>query len=209
MVGIEATRAREIVRVLSFYDGSLTPALALVISESERLPEELNNQVRNAFTHLVRILAAQSEKIATSEADKSIGHLDRATRDCIKIVIIQSSQQLSDNIIDAKYFGGSITPEIQAEHREILSKRRQIYVDETKGDNHTSPKLSELAEQIEQLNSKIVNQYLLKSAKASWFKRFYRRHHKWLFLVLGALAYAVIRNLFGDTFAFIGATLGM
>lgn len=71
--------------VLEFYFDELIPALAAALTIDDDFPEEVLNEVRNAFTHLAcaNSCAANSDE-CKDELSAAMRHLRRSCLDCLK-----------------------------------------------------------------------------------------------------------------------------
>jgi hypothetical protein len=69
-------------------------------------PEQIDNEIRNALTHLSRALKEQDRiEIINQEVRRAIGHIERARRDCLKIVIANKHDEITAYIKNSKFIG--------------------------------------------------------------------------------------------------------
>ena len=66
---IATVKEQEVARVLAFYSEKFTKYLSATISLAEKIPEEINNHIRNAFTHLARVQFCSDEDKVRVEAN--------------------------------------------------------------------------------------------------------------------------------------------
>ncbi|MBF0342054.1 MAG: hypothetical protein HQL95_13985 [Magnetococcales bacterium] len=140
-VNLETVRSQAISRVLLYYFEKFTVHLAITISVTKKLPEEINNHIRNAFTHVSRIQIAASTDQIKEESAAAIKHIERANRDCLKASIMQTRETLENLILDVKFFRGSLSPTLDAQYNDLKRLRKEAYITESRGDNHQTSKL--------------------------------------------------------------------
>lgn len=193
MTGIESVRTRQIERVLSFYATDFTKYLALTIALTEKLPEEINNSIRDAFTHTVRASHSTTEQSVVHEATLAIRHIERANRDCLKACIIVSRAELQELILDAVFYHGFLTPSIRMSHDNLKERRQQAYVAETQGDDNQVAKLEEILRHTLELSDQIREQYQVVGKRRTRVLRFFAR---W-FRPIGFLVFTLLGAIIG------------
>jgi hypothetical protein len=107
-----------------------TQYMAAMIAISESVPEEINNQIRNAFTHVARAAHAETLTDVNAEVEKAIGHIERACRDCLKVSIIYARENLDQLVADVVFFYGFMPPDTKAKLATLKSLRREANVAE-------------------------------------------------------------------------------
>ena len=170
------TRARQIRHALSYYDEHFTKYLASAIAFSEQIPEEINNQIRNAFTHLARAQEATDQRTFQEEIEKCIGHIERGSRDCLKASIIVARDQLESMISDAVFYYVTLTPDLKARYKEIVNLRREVYRAETRGERGINEKLELILRETIHLQDLIKERYREVGTKKAKILRF---AHRW------------------------------
>ena len=76
---------------------------AMVVSTTETHPEQVNNKIRGALTHLARALDRGDG--CSEEVQKAQAHINRAKRDCLKVIIVQKhkaitpSEKVMNNVV--------------------------------------------------------------------------------------------------------------
>ena len=97
------------------------------------LPEQMNNEIRNAFTHLSRIHFAETIKEIDNERSKGLGHIHRAARDCLKYTVFHLHKRLQTQHKWARVLHKAVSPDLCARSSEIKTKVRAVIARETKG----------------------------------------------------------------------------
>jgi hypothetical protein len=203
---LDEHRTREITRVLNFYENDFTKYLATTIAYTETLPEEINNQIRDAFTHLTRAQQASTQAKITSEIDLSISHINRANRDCLKASIITARVELDDLVTDAVFYHGFLTPNLRTALSNLIDKRRKAYQSETLGDDDQVIKLEEILRLTMDLSDKIREHYSVAGLPKTKFLRAVMRWFRPISFVvtllvgtfLGALFRPLLVNFFSS-----------
>ncbi len=123
-------KTQEFSRAFGIFRGGFTKHLATVISLTEKIPDQAGNHIRNAFTHLARADSLSDRREIEKEVEKAINHIERASRDCLKISIIFLHDRLKSMVADARAFYGRTTPSINTGMREIREAREKVCRDE-------------------------------------------------------------------------------
>jgi hypothetical protein len=198
VTSFEEDRAREISLVLSFYYTDFTRYLATTISFTEKLPEEVNNQVRDAFTHLSRASVATSMEDVTRECKLAQNHIERANRDCLKASIIKARFELEELITDAVFYHGFLTPSIKTAFAQIKRERELAYIAETRSDGELISKLDEILRMTMSLADEVRQQYSVAGRRKTRILRTIKRWSRpvsWgIILLIGTILGVALRG---------------
>jgi hypothetical protein len=167
---LQQLRVNEINRVMCFYDEHFSKYFATIIALAEQIPDQMNNEIRNAFSHLVRVKIVNTESEIIGEADKAIGHIERACRDCLKACIINMRDKINLQFDYALVYYKAISPQHHAEKRWITKERENIVLAETKGEKDLTSRLEELLSRMLGLQENLEEQYGLQPRKTSKIK---------------------------------------
>ncbi len=112
--------------VLTFYRDEVVPALAAALTIDDQFPEEVLNEIRNAFTHLAAAHAEsdKSEK-QHKELTASLRHLRRSCVDCLKVCIFTLAKR-SENAIDALTEDLQLPDNVYRRMSELRHKRMAL-----------------------------------------------------------------------------------
>lgn len=180
---VETVKTQEVARVLAFYSDKFTKYLSTTISISEKIPEEINNYIRNAFTHLARVQFCVDEDKVRVEASQAINHIERANRDCLKASIICTREKLDEMKLDVFFHYGSFTPALDAQYNKIQQAREEAYILESRGDDDQTQKLEELLRLILHTTEQVQMQYQEVGSKKSYIVRILKRWFRPVFYV--------------------------
>lgn len=143
------------------------------MTECDIHPEQTNNEIRNAVTHLSRAPNAATQEGADEEITKAVLHIERAKRDCLKLTIITKIEQLRSMLSRIEEKDGILRQEVRSKVRKINSDRKDIYIRETKGDDIAND-LTELLIDICDFEDYLSTQYNIPSTReikvARWFR---------------------------------------
>ncbi|MEX0739191.1 MAG: hypothetical protein WD071_07610 [Pseudohongiella sp.] len=120
----------------------------VTISIAEKHPEQVNNEVRNALTHLARALIPDIPD-PQQEIEDAKKHLQRAKRDCLKLSIIHKREQLVSSIYRIELTEGTLRRAIKTKLRAIETKRKDIFRRESAGEPVVDELRSILADALE------------------------------------------------------------
>lgn len=189
----EDDRAREISRALNFYLDRFTLYLATTISITESIPDEANNQLRNALTHLARANQANDAAALNKEVASAIAHFERANRDCLKVSIIKARDAMDQAVTNVRFFRGSLTPKIEDMIKELKEIRRRGHIAETRGDETQTKMLEEILRLTLAITDEIHQHYQVSSKNPSKLRKFWHKWGRLLLLVLAVLIGTLIR----------------
>src|SRR5579875_3001772 len=69
--------------------GRLQDFYAGAVALTEKQPDQVNNEVRNAVTHMARAYCADTRAAADQQLNQAVSHIERAMRDCLKLSVIE------------------------------------------------------------------------------------------------------------------------
>lgn len=108
--------------VLLFYQDEVVPALAAALTIDDKFPEEVLNEIRNAFTHLAAGSRCNGSK-RQHELSAATRHLRRVCIDCLKVCIFTLAKR-SELAVDALTYDLQL-PEHVYQKMSDLRRRRQ------------------------------------------------------------------------------------
>lgn len=125
-----------------YYDDLLN-IYGLTISIVEKHVEQVNNEIRNALTHLSRARNAKSKKAFKEEIKRAEGHFERAKKDCLKVCILELHKRLMRSIYLVEFSQGTIKSDIKLRLRTLEKERKDAFIKEGKNDSKGSTDLLE------------------------------------------------------------------
>lgn len=191
-------RTEEVSSVLNFYHEKFTAYLATTIAFTEKLPEEINNQIRDAFTHLARANVLTSEDEIAGECKLAIGHIERANRDCLKACIIKTREELDNLLNDVAFHHGFPSPAIKTASDRIKIERKATYRAEAAGANDITQRLEEILRLTMDLCDEIRTHYSVagktRTRLGRWIRSWFKPLWTVIALLIGAIVGSVIRG---------------
>lgn len=192
-------RHGRIVAVLEDFQKRFSEAYAVAISVTEVMPEQINNEMRNALTHLARASVAHDEVRFAAEVDAAERHVERAIRDCYKVAIIEKRELIDKCSTVIQVTRGGFTKNIADKISSTIVIRKEILLDEQRtnfqplGDQKVTIRYERLYALLEEVHTEIREQYGLTDERAASFPRCYRltRIISWA----GSLAVAYILGI--------------
>jgi len=149
---------------------------ARTVAFTDIQPEQANNEIRNALNHMARALLETDETRAKKDVAKAYSHLDRATRDCLKIAIIGKHEHVKRLAQEVREIE-RVTPRKVADDLEALETRRiKALRQESRGDNGCTESMAQLLNEILAVEKYIRNNWLVDSERKTlrqkiWFWR--------------------------------------
>ncbi len=143
---------------------------ALSVSYSGRHPQNVNNELRNAVTHMSRALVSDTIEAARRQLEAAERHVERFKRDCLKIAVIYASKNTGDIIKTAHSSFGNRDPYVALEALAIVRQRYGIIISEVRGDPEIAASWEALLLRIERLRERVLSANpLLDIKKHLWF----------------------------------------
>jgi hypothetical protein len=192
--------------VLQDYHHRFSDAYAAAITYTERMPEQLNNELRNALTHLARAVVAADDVAAKEEIDSAARHIERAIRDCYKIAIIAIKSHIGKCEYVIEQTRGGLTKGIAAKYAEINRERKRIHLLEQKSDAQSEEfqtigqLYQDLFRVIANLYDEMLEEYDLTDQSVARFPLMLRARQfaLWAFSLIIAFALGVLTNHYTD-----------
>ena len=182
--------------IISFIEGEfgrvLTHYYAAGVAYSARHPSNINNELRNALTHMSRALAADDYGAAEKELTAASRHIERFKRDCLKVAVIYSGRNASQMLRHAEITYGRVDPNLALEVFSLATRKYQVLASEVLGDDHAAAKWETLFLDIERLREKALQSYRLLDTRKYWFPLLFIRLWRWTKWVGGAFIIAII-----------------
>ena len=108
---------------------------AAVFFNDDKHPAQVNNEIRNALNHLTRARHESDSWSAAEENFKAaMRHVERAQRDCLKLAIIGLFGQLTETFRGIEYYYGAVQPAFSVRKTELIKRRKEAYLKESKGE---------------------------------------------------------------------------
>ncbi len=152
-------------RIGDFLEGEFARVLAQyyarTVAYAAKHPQNINNELRNAVTHMSRALVASDIATASSEMDAAERHVERFKRDCLKVAVVYAGKNASELMKRAELAGARVDPELTLAAAAVVTKRYQILMDEVLGDPKTVAKWEALLLDIERIRAKVMGSYNL------------------------------------------------
>jgi len=121
----------EIRAVIKTYHEHTSRLLALALARFDRFPRGVLNELRSAMTHMARAAHASSLPIEArkEECKKAATHVERATIDCLKVLVIVGAREVREEIrTRRRHF--PLSDEVIQAWRDIRELRDRIQVRE-------------------------------------------------------------------------------
>ncbi|MEZ5490903.1 MAG: hypothetical protein R3F50_11370 [Gammaproteobacteria bacterium] len=129
----------------------------LTIAIAETHPEQVNNELRNALTHLARALSSEADD-PEKELESAKSHIRRAKRDCLKIAILHKRDQILGSIHRIEYDQGILPSKLKTRLKTIEQKRRDVFRSESSG-NSVTVQLQEILADVLELGDQILTDH--------------------------------------------------
>ena len=130
-----SVQARVAQLLLDEIHGEFLDLYATAVSITEKHPEQVNNELRNALTHLSRAVAVDTLDAALSELSKATAHIERAKRDAVKIAVIALRDMIASAYGDIKMLNGAVDPAFTIRRDAIADSRKALLKKEAMGES--------------------------------------------------------------------------
>ena len=166
-------RAEVVAFIVTFLEGEFSRVLshyyAAGVAYSSRHPSNINNELRNALTHMARALTADNMEAAKKDMAAAGRHIERFKRDCLKVAVIFAGQNVSQMIRHAEVTYSRFDPNLALEVLALTKRKYLILADEILGDADAAAKWEDLYLDIEKLRERILSSYRLLDTRKYWF----------------------------------------
>lgn len=125
-----------------YYDDLLN-VYGLTIALTETHPEQVNNEIRNALTHLARVRLAKKEDDLHEEIKRSIGHFERGKKDCLKLCIATLHERVTRTVKTIEITKGLVNSKYKLSLKSVEEQRKQAFIKESKNDSTKATSLLE------------------------------------------------------------------
>jgi len=129
------------------------------VAYSSKHPENINNELRNALTHLARALNAQEMDEAQFNMDAASRHIERFKRDCLKVAVVYSGRDLNGLISRAYRRFRGVDPNVTVEASKLVRRRVGAALKEAIGIEQSTPTWEALARDIGKLRERVYDLY--------------------------------------------------
>ncbi|MBF0134438.1 MAG: hypothetical protein HQL75_17860 [Magnetococcales bacterium] len=163
--------------IVADYLDDFSEIYATTIAITEIHPEQANNQIRNALTHLARALTSQDATAIRDNLEKAGSHIERGKRDCIKTAIALLKDRISSTLYRIEHEHGLIPRSIKDRLRIIEAKRKSAYKNEAKGDISVSGEMEDILADLLELEESLFETFHIPGKVIFFLKR-------WLLITL-------------------------
>lgn len=132
---------------------------AQAVALNEKVPDQVNNELRNALTHFSRAYAAATYADAEADLRRASAHIDRAKRDCLKLSIIALHDRIQHLCGQVKAVSGTIDPALLARRHTLTDDRKRVLRNEINGALGVTNQLLTFLEDAEALEADLSNEY--------------------------------------------------
>ena len=173
---------------------------AAAVSLTERQPDQVNNEIRNALTHLSRSLAVDDYAQANSEIDRACNHIDRAMRDAIKLAVFELRDRIHSACAEIRLVHGVLDTPFLVRRENLTDQRKALIKLETEGSKDVMAGFVQLFIDARSLEDDLIKAYDVtygRISKAKAWTIWFRRQIKGIVLglavgIMGSLIYTIL-----------------
>ncbi len=180
-------------KFLSNFNTRFNKHYAYTITIAQTLPLQVNNEIRNAVSHLARAHEAEDGETRDRQAQKALDHLERASRDCLKVALLKTIENVDKLRSKALHQYGYVPKNLNVTLHELGKDYKQLLLDEAaSGSGDIISRYEHLLERYLQLEESINKEYDGISALESAHHRKITFLKAWLIAVSAGLAASLI-----------------
>lgn len=205
-------RQRDIVEVLVDFHIRFSEAYASAVAFSETMPEQINNEIRNALTHLSRAADANAKGHSDGvdpELASAKRHLERANRDCYKLAVISVNGQLQATMKVLNQSGRAVTRRFQQHYEQAVLERLRIIVEESRAREGTQTYASvadryrNLLRVLQKILSDMYSDYNINENYVKHYplRSFVKRVSTWVCLLISTNIIAFFVGVYSNVYA--------
>ncbi len=94
--------------ILEDFHDDFQEVYSYAVTALELAPEQANNEIRNALNHIARALTANDENEIDINLHQAKGHIERAKRDCLKLALIHTHEQIKSDLLSIESVEGAV-----------------------------------------------------------------------------------------------------
>lgn len=195
MTAAEQRRVRAtVVRVLKEdIHRDLMSLYAIAVALNEQHPEQVNNEIRNAVSHLCRALQADSYADAEKQIKRAQeSHIERAKRDCLKLSIAELTDRIRVALDHVKVTKGNISPALLETRRELLEKRELALTRDIEGIDGVLESLADAFNGMKTFYDDITASLNLPRSKVGRWRIKFRLAWRWISGTIAALTLSIV-----------------
>lgn len=181
---------------------------AMAVALSEKHPEQVNNEIRNAVTHICRALKADSYDEAIAQIKQArVSHIERAKRDSLKLSLAEVCDNLRFALEHLKISVGVVAPELLVRRRDLLARREEILREEINGSDTCVDDILELFNEAKSFQDDVVSAYNAPARRGSLWRLRLIVGWRWFSnavtaVVLGLIVFTIAAMWAPDTITF-------
>lgn len=137
----------------------LTRYYAEGVAYSNRHPQNINNELRNAITHMARMLRATNRAEIDYNKRAADSHVQRFKRDCLKVAVVYAGKDAGNLLKNAYRRYKHVDPALFVRSSQIVRRRVEATMLEALGDEQTVQTWEELFRDIAALRERIFAIY--------------------------------------------------
>lgn len=142
---------------------------AMVVSTTETHPEQVNNKIRGALTHLARALDRGDG--CSEEVQKAQAHIDRTKRDCLKVIIVQKHKAIRGTLWRLEEQDGILPSSVHRRLSSFEEKRKSAFHAEARGDKKAGKLLYSLVNEILSFEEYLHGAYIIPGETSTRIRR--------------------------------------
>lgn len=150
------------------------------ISITEMHPEQVNNEIRNALTHIARALVDEQADEVADNIEKAKAHIERAKRDCLKLSIIAKRDQIRAVIVHIEMVEGALPRNLKRRLVSLERQRKAIFRQETNGSHQVGALLETLLVDTLELEEQLLEQFSDPGPTRTHLHRLWERLKTWV-----------------------------
>tara|TARA_R110001592_G_scaffold344464_1_gene635692 strand:+ start:6373 stop:6978 length:606 start_codon:yes stop_codon:yes gene_type:complete len=178
--------------IKEYYDDLLN-WYGLTISLTEKHVEQVNNEIRNALTHLSRASFMEDADSFNGELSKAKGHFERGKKDCLKLCILELHERLRSTIKGIEIREGALKSEYRKRLVNLEKLRKEAFIKESKNDGTgTIEHLEKIIIDLMELEEQLLEAYPTANPITNWYAIRHRVFHSLGQIALGLIVAGII-----------------
>lgn len=178
------SRVRQL--ILEDFHEDFQEVYSYAITSLEVVPEQANNEIRNALNHIARALTANDPELVDENLAQAKGHIERAKRDSLKLALIHLHEQIKSDLLSIEIVEGAVPMSVKTRLKTLENAVINARKAETDGDANVTDMMGDVFAELKTFRDDIHTQFNVPSKQRTKLQRLiFRIRHSFAVFITG------------------------
>lgn len=165
------------------------------VTSLEVVPEQANNEIRNALNHIARALTANDPAEVDNNLAQAKGHIERAKRDSLKLALIHLHEQIKSDLLSIEIVEGAVPMSLRTRLKTLEAAVVNTRRAETDGDANVTDMMGEAFADLKIFRDDLHAQFTVPTERRTRLQRFLFRIRHSLAVFITGIAVGVVAGI--------------